>query len=223
MNGNTAVRQSNVPRQNTIVICGDLLPHRKLFTSSVLGAAKLTLIRVPEDGALTLCKQIEPSVLVARQTVISQIPGNDFVDLANYGKGTRVIAVLDNESPEAALKALRMGCRGVLPGPVSPKLLKQAVFTVLRGELWAPGQVIATLVSDLLSIGRKTTEKDLTPREQCIHDLILKGYKNSLIAETLFISPETVRWHTRRIYRKVGKPVRIPQEPAASWPSSRAV
>ena len=46
-------------------------------------------------------------------------------------------------------------------------------------------------------------ENGLTPQEARILDLSLRGYKNAAIAETLFISPETVRWHKRRLNRKI--------------------
>jgi LuxR family maltose regulon positive regulatory protein len=45
----------------------------------------------------------------------------------------------------------------------------------------------------------------LTPQEQRILELSAEGHKNSAIAITLSISPETVRWHKRRLYRKIGR------------------
>jgi DNA-binding CsgD family transcriptional regulator len=38
---------------------------------------------------------------------------------------------------------------------------------------------------------------------------LLKGRTRSQIGEALFISPETVKWHTSRIYRKLGVSSRI--------------
>ena len=47
-------------------------------------------------------------------------------------------------------------------------------------------------------------EKELTARETEIVLLISQGYTSKTIAEMLYVSPETVRTHTKRIYCKLG-------------------
>lgn len=47
-------------------------------------------------------------------------------------------------------------------------------------------------------------EKELTARETEIVLLISQGYTSKTIAEMLYVSPETVRTRTKRIYRKLG-------------------
>ena len=47
-------------------------------------------------------------------------------------------------------------------------------------------------------------EKELTARETEIVLLISQGYTSKTIAEMLYVSPETVRTHTKKIYRKLG-------------------
>ena len=42
----------------------------------------------------------------------------------------------------------------------------------------------------------------LTPREQEVAQLTARGYTNQQIAETLIISPETVKTHVRRVLEK---------------------
>jgi DNA-binding CsgD family transcriptional regulator len=49
----------------------------------------------------------------------------------------------------------------------------------------------------------------LSGRERGIVVELLKGKTRSEIGETLFISPETVKWHTRRVYRKLGVSTKI--------------
>src|ERR1700730_6855338 len=158
---------SNFESQHTILIFGDVLPHRKLFSKSLSVASAITLIRCSEaqDGTLSIWKRLNPSLVVARQAFIEQLPINDFLQLADYGKLTYVLAILDQDTPEAATKLLRLGCRGVLPCRFSPKLFRRAALKVLEGEIWAQGRVVANLVSDLL---RRNSAKEsaLTPREE---------------------------------------------------------
>jgi DNA-binding NarL/FixJ family response regulator len=207
-------------RQHVVVLCGDLLLHRKLFRDSSSRAARLTPIRCSEnqEEAFSLCRQLSVSVFVARQTFIEQLSSADFAQLRNNGKGSCVLAVLEGDCLAAsATKMLRLGCRGTLPPRFSPKLLRRAALGVLRGELWASRSVVSELLSDLLRATNLREANGLTPQEARILDLTVQGYKNSAIAEALFISPETVRWHKRRLNRKIGRPhqARYPQAKAA--------
>jgi len=50
---------------------------------------------------------------------------------------------------------------------------------------------------------------ELTPRELEIAALVCRGYRNGSIAESLHITPGTVKAHMRNIYRKVRVKSRI--------------
>lgn len=212
-------------RQNTVVLCGDAFLHRKLLSDSASSAMGLTLVRCSEDREpiLSVCRRLNISLIVARQAFIEQLTSAELVQLTNYGKSSYIIAIVENESLEtSAAKMLRLGCRGVLPGGFSSKLFRRAVLAVLQGELWAPGAVISELLTDLLRASSLKADKGLTPQEARILELTMQGYKNSAIAETLFISLETVRWHKRRLNRKLRGPSRHPQAKATTPPRQLA-
>jgi DNA-binding NarL/FixJ family response regulator len=197
----------NPLRQCRVVLCGDILPHRQVFSDALSATTGLTVVRCSEnrEGVLSICQQLNASLLIAKEVFIQQLPSADFVRLTDYGRGTHVLAILEMDGFEASTNMLRHGCRGVLPPRFSMKLVKRASLAVLEGELWAPPRVISSLLSELLK-GVPVKEKNgLTPQEQRILELSVQGYKNSAIANELFISTETVRWHKRRLYRKIGK------------------
>ena len=199
-------RSTFVP-QRTVVLCGEILLHRRLFSDPVSTAEGLTLIRCSEDPEQTfsLSRRLSVSLFVARQAFIEKLPSSAFLELTNYGKGSYVLAILESDTVETATAAtmLRLGCRGVLPHRFSSKILRRAALAILRGELWAPRGVVSELLSDLLRAASMKVENGLTPQEARILELSLQGYKNSAIADALFISLETVRWHKRRLNRKL--------------------
>ncbi len=49
-----------------------------------------------------------------------------------------------------------------------------------------------------------TVSEPLTAREREVLALMARGLRNKEIADALFISPRTVKWHTQRLYQKLG-------------------
>lgn len=190
-----------------VVVCGQIEPHRKWFSDTASEAAGITLIRCAEDleKTLPLLKQLNASLFIARQEFIEQLPPTAVLLIANLGKRCRVLAVLESEALEAAPagRMLRLGCRGVLPRRFSCKLFRRAVLAVLKGEIWAPPCLVSDLVSELLRAASLQSERGLTPQESRILELSSQGLTNSAIADALFISLGTVRWHKRHINRKL--------------------
>lgn len=83
----------------------------------------------------------------------------------------------------------------------------------LRVAARVRGQTPETLANDLLAQGltreslraqAEATLAALTPREQQIARLTTRGHTNQQIAETLVISPETVKTHVRHVLEKFG-------------------
>jgi DNA-binding NarL/FixJ family response regulator len=110
-----------------------------------------------------------------------------------------VLVELDEEPMEQVEGLIRMGCFGCLNTEASTFEAQLAVQSVRFGEIWASRK----LVSHILRSMQRETEK-LTSREQEIVTLMSGGLTNDEIANRLFISGQTVRWHLRRLYKKLG-------------------
>jgi DNA-binding NarL/FixJ family response regulator len=154
----------------------------------------------PLSVALSNCRKLSPCILVINQSDLESLDPEEMANTLGQG-GTIKILVRAREDSEALTeRVLRSGCMGVLPFSASPTLVRRAILRVDSGEYWASRKVISRMLQNSLEVERS----NLTPREREILKLIGLEYTNEKIANELFISPETVRWHLRSLYAKIG-------------------
>jgi DNA-binding CsgD family transcriptional regulator len=88
------------------------------------------------------------------------------------------------------------------------------IFEGLGAALWAD-----KTRAELARIGgRAPSSLDLTPTETKVAALVASGGTNREVADTLFISVNTVEAHLKRIYRKLG--IRSRTELASRFPGN---
>ncbi|MBI3665603.1 MAG: response regulator transcription factor [Acidobacteria bacterium] len=142
------------------------------------------------------------SVVLVGAPAIRQIDEQALMEGARYGKSVRILVLGDEYSEETICRLLMLGCSGYLPGEASTEILKKAILAVARGEIWAERHLVTrTLQQALAAAG---IDAVLTSREREILGLVRMGHTNRQIAELLFISPETVKWHMRKVFSKIG-------------------
>jgi DNA-binding NarL/FixJ family response regulator len=95
----------------------------------------------------------------------------------------------------------RKGFVGYLNHDSTPDMARKAVEHVLAGELWADRKVMSDMVR-LMSPTIHDTR--FTRREREVLEKVAAGLDNRRIAEDLFVTRETVRWHLRTAYAKLG-------------------
>lgn len=151
--------------------------------------------KLPED-ALDLAENGVPVLLVVSEAAAKTLPAGQL----HPPEHIRTLVIAD--SPEASTYAdfLHRGCSGVLESNSSDEMLLKAIEAIFAGELWVPRRILSQIVQ---SLTMKSPPK-LTARESEILQLIDLGFKNQEIADRLFISRETVRWHLRGLYAKIG-------------------
>jgi two-component system nitrate/nitrite response regulator NarL len=122
-------------------------------------------------------------------------------DLLN--KGQSKVLVINNTARLPSIEGrlsefIAKGLVGILPPETDALLLKRAISTVSKGELWIDRKSI----KDMLMSGRQKVS--LTRQEGQVVYHICRGYRNKEIAKKLDITEQTVKSHCNRIYRKYG-------------------
>ena len=108
------------------------------------------------------------------------------------------------EDSEQVFQALAAGASGYLVKRTPPGQLIEALKEVHQGGSPMSMQIARMVVDSFHHMGPARDETaNLTPREEEILSHLAKGLRYKEIADTLFISVETVRSHLRRIYEKL--------------------
>jgi DNA-binding NarL/FixJ family response regulator len=108
------------------------------------------------------------------------------------------------EDSEQVFNALAAGASGYLLKRTPPSKLLEAIQEVVQGGSPMSMQIARMVVHSFHGAGTShDTQVELSPREEEILAHLAKGLRYKEIADTLFISVETVRSHLRRIYEKL--------------------
>lgn len=150
------------------------------------------------ESILALAVRLAPCVLVLQEDVADKLNRDDLSQV--LGESIRLLVEVKDSDLAREEAFIRMGCAGVVSCSAAAAEALRALKTVAEGELWISGPVMSNLVRKLLW----ESKHHLTIRESEILALVELGLKNDEIGERLFISPQTVRWHLRGLYAKIG-------------------
>ncbi len=119
---------------------------------------------------------------------------------------TSVLVLTMHRTEEYLFEMLRVGASGYLIKGAETEELIHAIRVVARGEVFLYPSVAGRLVQEYLELTGVAKEgtTPLSPREKEIMQLLVKGYSNKEIAESLVISVSTVYTHRSKMMEKLG-------------------
>ena len=112
----------------------------------------------------------------------------------------KIIALSNHTEKSVITEMMQSGANGYLLKNTSKQDLVSAIFHVLEGQCTINGEVQKILFSSGTS---STNVPRLTKREKEILGLVSDGITTNIIAERLFISPQTVETHRRNLMQKL--------------------
>jgi len=113
-----------------------------------------------------------------------------------------VLTVYDDD--ESIFESLKAGARGYILKKTPPAKLLESILELYNGGSPISSRIARKIVQTFQVLGTSSEEREnLSRRENEILAYLAKGYRYKEIAETLFISIETVRTHVRNIYEKL--------------------
>jgi DNA-binding NarL/FixJ family response regulator len=215
-------------KQIRVVVVEDHPIYRRGLVA-LLEADGIAVVGVADrvDDALRVLESTEPDVVLVDLFLVDGLGLELVRQVADAGQIRSIVLTVSHDADEM-LAAVRAGADGFLTKDQAPERLGRAIRGVLEGEAALSRQMTGYLLRDVRDGQRRVAlasrfphRERLTPRQLEILQLIAGGLTTSQIAEHLFLSPETVRWHVKLILRKLNAKNRA--EAAASLREIAAV
>ena len=164
----------------------------------------IEVVGLAEDGeqAVRLCSQLEPDVILM-DLIMPTMDGPTATRRirAAYPQ-VQVIALTSFVEEELIQQAIQAGAIGYLLKNVSADQLNQAIQDACRGQPTLDPAATRALMN--VAHQPPPLGHDLTEREHDVLALLVEGKPNREIAETLILSPATVRVYVSNILAKLG-------------------
>jgi DNA-binding NarL/FixJ family response regulator len=161
------------------------------------------------ESALEFLPKTEPHVVL----MDVQLPKQSGIECVRQLKPrlahTQIIILTVYQDEECVFDALRAGAVGFLRKDTPPAEILEAIQDAHRGgspmSSGIARMVVAHFHPDLLKAASGSAARaiHLSPREEEILQLLVKGYRYKEVADAFSCSINTVREHLRRIYEKL--------------------
>lgn len=138
--------------------------------------------RMPQENGIDICKRL-----------MRRYPDIRIIILTAYA-----------EQEDSIVRAVIAGAKGFLIKNVRIAELKRSIRAVARGETILDSQVAEYLIDKVKEIPQTDAKcSQLTKQQLTIAKLVAKGLTNKEIAENLFLSENTIKFHIQNIMRKM--------------------
>ncbi|MFI6649382.1 response regulator [Streptomyces sp. NPDC050529] len=200
--------------QIRVLLADDQALLRATFRMLIDSCDDMEVVGEAADGAqaVELARALRPDLVV----MDIRMPGTDGLEATTTLcadpelSATRILILTTFETDEYVARALRAGASGFLGKDVSAEALLDGIRTVVSGEALLSPAATQMLVTRFLATPEAGTGgalpgqlATLTPREREVTALAANGRSNAEIADSLFLSPLTVRTHIQRAMNKL--------------------
>lgn len=196
---------------NTIKVgIADDHPVYRLGIRALLEPEKdLTLVGEAANGmeALLLLERYDLDVLL----IDLQMPVMDGLEvlseIAKRKLRVQTIVLLSEAVRDKAVRAVRLGARGLLFKEQNAALLPKSIRKVSQGEVWIDNPILSEALESLVkkppSAGGKRAG-GLSGRELEVVRCVSMGLRNKEVADKLGVSEATIKNHLTSVYSKLG-------------------
>jgi DNA-binding NarL/FixJ family response regulator len=196
----------------TVLIVDDQALVRVGLRKILESEPELTVVGEAGDGdeAVARARELRPDVVL----MDIRMPGLDGIEatrrIVAAQPAVRVLILTTFGLDTYVFDALRAGASGFMLKDAPPEELAAAVRIVASGDALLAPAITRAVVEEFAKRPQAAPPTqppavaELTPREQEVMSLLVRGLSNPEICERLFISDATAKTHVARILQKLG-------------------
>jgi DNA-binding NarL/FixJ family response regulator len=196
-----------------VIVADDQALVRAGFRVLIDSAPDLKVLAEAGDGAeaVELSRVHRPDVVLMdiRMPVMDGLEATRQVLDLDPGGGIHVLMLTTFDLDEYVFAALKAGASGFLLKDTPPAELLAGIRTIAAGDALLAPSITKHLIEEFVRrpepgrLGNAQLD-GLTERETEVLTQVAKGWSNTEIAESLFVSPATVKTHLSRLLMKLG-------------------
>ena len=187
-----------------VLLVDDHAVVRSGLGAVLLSYDDMTLIGEAGNGeeAIRFCEKLQPDVVLMdlMMPVMDGVAAT--MAIKKYWPGINIIALTSFKEKEMVEGALKAGAMSYLLKNVSANELVTAIRGAVAGQSRLSPEAAQVLIQDIKEPPTQTY--DLTDREKEILALMVEGLPNTSIAERLFVSQSTIKFHVSNVLAKLG-------------------
>jgi len=195
-----------------VLVVDDHTLFRRGIVAVLINAEGLEVIGEASDGleAIERVRELDPDVILMDLNM-PRCSGLEAIQALQSEKPEINILVLTVSEMETDLfAALKFGATGYLLKKAEPEELIHGIQNIAQGGVIVSPLMASKLLTEFKDLTADAEEKpseepdaDLSPREGEVLQLVAQGATNKEIADSLFISENTVKTHLRSIMEKL--------------------
>ena len=149
------------------------------------------------EEAVELGAKLKPDVIVADPN-LGGLDATTTVTKLRRGVGAPIVVFADNGDMRVLAQALKAGARACVRKDSPATVLAEAIEAARSGNFY-----IDPSLGEGATYGGEDGDLSLTDRQREILQMFADGYHTEKVADSLGLSTETIRTHTKRILAKL--------------------
>lgn len=157
-----------------------------------------------EDAIKFLKKETKKPDIILSDIELPGISGIEGIEhIKSIADDIDIVMLTVHDEHDKVFKAISAGASGYLLKTATNEEIVESLHQVLDGGAPINARIARSVLEMFRTITPKKKEYGLSKREEQILDLMVKGLTKPRIAEKIFLSPHTIDFHVRGIYRKL--------------------
>ncbi len=198
---------SNIPI--TIVIADDHSIVRQGLKKILKEEKNFQVLGEARDGrdAVNKVQELTPDIVIM-DIAMPELNGIEATrQIKQINMGTKIIILSMHDHSRYIRELLGLGVSGYLLKNAASRDIVKAVNSAVKGDIYLSPSISSRVIEDYVGMNKKSLEEELyntlSNREREVFQMVVEGSSTKKIAETLCVSPSTIKSHRSNIMEKL--------------------